>query len=38
MNYQILINALSKAKLTHMPKTTRRYNKREDNKEMRMTN
>ena len=32
MNYQILINALSKAKLTHMPKTTRRYNKRKDRK------
>ena len=33
MNYQSLINALSKAKLTHMPKTTRRYNKRKDKKE-----
>ena len=33
MNYQILINALSKAKLTHMPKITRRYNKRKDKKE-----
>ena len=37
MNYQILINALSKAKLTHMPKTTRRYNKRTDKKEKWMT-
>ena len=32
LNYQILINALSKAKLTHMPKTTRRYNKRQNKK------
>ena len=38
MNYQILINALSKVKLTHMPKTTRRYNKRKDKKEKWMTN
>ena len=38
MNYQILINALSKAKLTHMSKTTRRYNKRKDKKEKWMTN
>ena len=38
MNYQILISALSKAKLTHMPKTTRRYNKRKDKKEKWMTN
>ena len=38
MNYRILINALSKAKLTHMPKTTRRYNKRKDKKEKWMTN
>ena len=38
MNYQILIIALSKAKLTHMPKTTRRYNKRKDKKEKWMTN
>ena len=30
--------ALSKAKLTHMPKTTRRYNKRKDKKEKWMTN
>ena len=32
MTYQILINALSKAKLTHMTKTTRRYDKRNDKK------
>ena len=33
MNNHILINIkLSKAKLTHMPKTTRRYNKRDYNK------
>ena len=38
INYQILINALSKAKLTHIPKTTRRYNKRKDKKEKWMTN
>ena len=38
MNYQILINALSKAKLTDMPKTTRRYNKRKDEKEKWITN
>ena len=38
MNYKILINALSKSKLTHMPKTTRRYNKRKDKKENWMTN
>ena len=38
MNDQILINALSKAKLTHIPKTTRRYNKRKDKKERWMTN
>ena len=38
MNYQILINTLSKAKLTHMPKTTRRYNKRKDKREKWMTN
>ena len=38
MNYQILINALSKAKLTHMPKTTRQYNKRKDKKEKWTTN
>ena len=39
MNYQILINELSKAKLTHIiPKTTRRYNKRKDKKEKWMTN
>ena len=33
MNYKILINALSKAKLTHMPQTTRCYNKRKNKKE-----
>ena len=38
MNYQILINALSKDKLTHIPKTTRRYNKRKDKKEKWITN
>ena len=38
MNYQILINILSTAKLTHMPKTTRHYNKRTDKKEKWMTN
>ena len=38
MNYQILINALSKAKLTHMPETTRRYNKRKDKNERWMAN
>ena len=38
MNYQILINILSKAKLTHMPKTTRQCNKRRDMKEKWMTN
>ena len=38
MNNQILINALSKAKLTHMPKTTRRYNKRKDKNEKWITN
>ena len=38
MNYRILINALSIAKLTYMPKTTRRYNKRKDKKEKWMTN
>ena len=38
MNYKILINTLSKAKLTHMPKTTRRYNKHKDKKEDWMTN
>ena len=38
MNYQILISTLSKAKLTHMPKTTRRYNKRKYKKEKWMTN
>ena len=38
MNDQILINALSKAKLTHMPETTRRYNKRKDKNEKWMTN
>ena len=37
MNYQILINALSKAKLTHMPKTTRRCYKRKNKKEKWMT-
>ena len=38
MKYQILINILSTDKLTHMPKTTRRYNKRKDKKEKWMTN
>ena len=38
MNYQIIINALSKAKLTHMPKTIKRYNKRKDTKEKGMIN
>ena len=38
MNYQILINALSRANLTHMPKTTRQYNKRKDKKGKWMTN
>ena len=38
MNDQILINALSTAKLTHMPKTARRYNKRKDKKDKWMTN
>ena len=38
MNYQFLINALSKDKFTRMPKTTRRYNKRKDNKDKWMTN
>ena len=38
MNDQILIKALSKAKLTHMSKTTRRYIKRKDKKEKWMTN
>ena len=38
MNDQILINTLSKVKLTHMPKTTRRcYNERKDKKEKWMT-
>ena len=32
MNDQILLNILSKAKLTQMPKTTRRYNKRKERK------
>ena len=38
MNYQILIKALFNAKLTHIPKTTRQYNKRKDKKEKWMTN
>ena len=38
ITYEILINALSKAKLTHMPKTTRRYNKPKDKKERWITN
>ena len=38
MNDQFLINTTSKAKLTHMPKTTRRYYKRKDNREKWMTN
>ena len=38
MNHQILINTLSKAKLTHTPKITRCYNKRKDKKEKLMTN
>ena len=38
MNYQILISALPSAKLTHLPKTTRRYNTRKDKKEKWMTN
>ena len=38
INDQILLNAFSKGKLTHMPQTTRRYNKRKDKKEKWMTN
>ena len=38
MNYQILLSVLSKAKLTHMHKTTRRYNKRKDKKQKWMPN
>ena len=33
MSCQFLIDALSKAKLTHIPITTRRHNKRKDKKE-----
>ena len=38
MNYQILINILPKAKLTHVPKTIKRYNKCKYKIEKWMTN